>query len=280
MKKKLNTILLFFLAVIFIAILSVGYRYKVEPLHKGVSFVIIPIQKSITEVKSFINTKINSYKEDKSLKQTIEELNNEITELEIENNRLKHLEKENSRLAKLLETADSYPDYNKVTSKVIAKDTTNWYNTFVIDKGNKDGVYENMPVLASGGLVGKVIKSGHNYSEVLSLIDDRSSVSGISVRSDALGFVKGDYKLINQNLVKMEFDQNANILEGDEIVTSHLSEIFPFGISIGIVNAIESSNNMKTATIIPFVDFSHLDTVLVITENFEKDLSELIDQEN
>ena len=136
-----------------------------------------------------------------------------------------------------------------------------------------DDIEANMPVISEGGLVGRVVKSSATYSNVYSILDSRSSVSAQSLRTGDLGVVTGDHELMEQGLCKMEYiDSDAEIMEGDEIVTSNLSEYYPAGISIGYVREIHKDENglTKYAVIEPTADLKHLDTLLVIMEVLDK----------
>lgn len=262
------------------AILTVN-RVKPTFLENTFGFVIVPIQNFNTSVVGWFKSKVNTvvnYNEIENENLALKaELENKI-ELE---NRVKLLEAENDKLNKLLDTDSKYGDYPKITAKIISKDPGNWYDTFIIDKGSKDGLSKNMVVLASGGLVGRIKECGLNYSKVVSMIDDSDAVSAKSLRTDDVGFVRGD--LSHKNLCKMEYiDNDAEIIEGDEIVTSHLSEIYPPGITIGYVKEITPDTNTltKVAAIEPTVDFKHLENVLVITKSYEKkDISTTPEQE-
>ena len=114
------------------------------------------------------------------------------------------------------------------------------------------------------------MESGATYAKAQSILDSRSSVPAMSLRTGDLGVVKGDYTLMNQGLCKMEYiDAEAEIAVGDEIVTSHLSDIYPTGLTIGKVKEIKADTNglTKYAIIEPAVDMKHLDTLLVIDKN-------------
>ena len=129
-----------------------------------------------------------------------------------------------------------------------------------------------MPVLSAGGLVGRITKAGATYSTVYSILDSRSSVSAQSLRTGDLGVVVGDRELMEQGRCKMEYiDSDAEIMEGDEIVTSGLSEYYPAGISIGFVREIHNDENGLTryAVIEPSADMKHLDALVVIQETLE-----------
>ena len=115
-----------------------------------------------------------------------------------------------------------------------------------------------------------MLESGATFSKAQSILDSRSSVPAKSVRTGDLGVVKGDYTLSNNGLCKMEYiDGDAEIMVGDEIVTSHLSDIYPEGLAIGKVLEIETDTNglTKYAVIEPYVDLKHLDTILIIDKN-------------
>ncbi len=173
-------------------------------------------------------------------------------------------------MSSLLKISQKYPNYKSTGTNIIAKNPGVWYDTFTINKGTSDGVSANMILIAPGGVVGKILESGSSYSKSQTILDSRSAVPAMSLRTGDLGVVKGDYSLMNDGLCKMEYiDGEAQIAVGDEIVTSHLSEVYPEGLSIGKVIKIETDTNglTKYAVIEPFVDLKHLDTLLVIDKN-------------
>ena len=229
-------------------------------------FVITPIQSALTSSSKWIEQKINAFSNINDLEKENEELKIQLELKNQEINRLQQLERENEKLSELLDASSRYGQYSTITSNIIARDPGNWYENFTIDKGSNDGIEKNMVVLAFGGLVGKVEEVGPNYAKVSSIINGTYSVSSKTLRTDDEGFVKGD--ISNKGILKMDYiDKDAEIKEGDEIVTSHLSEIYPAGITVGYVTEVhlESNNKLsKTATIKPAVDFKHLEKVLVI----------------
>ncbi len=248
-------------------------RAKPTFFESGIGYVLSPIQEFNTSVTDWISSKFNALTNINEIENENERLKEEVYSLKEEVSRFKLIEDENKKLSELLRIDAKYSEYPKVGARIIAKDTSNWYDVFLINKGSNDGIEKNMIVIASGGLVGKISETGYNYSKVVSIIDDTDSVGAKSLRTDDLGFVRGDFE--NQGMCKMEYvDSDAEIMKGDEIVTSHLSEIYPPGITIGYVKDIQTDENTitKRALISPTVDFKHLETVLVITQNFKKDL--------
>ena len=246
---------------------------RAEPtfFESGIGYVLSPVQKFNTSVTDWISSKINALTNINEIENENQKLKEEVFSLKTEVERLKLIEDENKKLSEILQIDRKYSNYPKVGARIIAKDTSNWYDTFLIDKGSEDGLQKNMVVIASGGLVGKIIETGFNYSKVVSIIDDTDSVSAKSLRTNDIGFIRGDIE--NQGMCKMEYvDSDAEIMKGDEIITSHLSEIYPPGITIGYVKDIKTDDNTltKCAIVSPTVDFKHLETVLVITQSFKK----------
>lgn len=264
-KNKKLFIGFFTVLCIFLALTSFN-RINPTLFERSFGFIIIPIQNIITSSNNWIGKKISVLSNISELEAENEELKLELELKNQEINRLKQLERENEKLSELLDASSRYGQYSTITSNIIAKDPGNWYQTFTIDKGSNDGIEKNMVVLAFGGLVGKVEEVGANYAKVSSIINGTYSVTSKTLRTDDEGFVKGD--IVNKGMLKMEYiDKDAEIKEGDEIVTSHLSNIYPAGITIGSVTEVHLDNNnklSKTAIIKPAVDFKHLEKVLVI----------------
>lgn len=263
-----------FIILIIICLICIIFtvdRVKPTFIETGVGYVLSPIEKLNTNVSSWIKSKFNVITNLNEIENENIYLKEQLEAKESELSRLKLIEDENKKLSELLEIDTKYKDYPKTAARIIAKDPGNWYDVFIIDKGSKDGLKPNMVVLSSGGLVGRIKECGINYSKVISIIDDSDSVSAKSLRTDDIGFVRGD--LTNKGLCRMEYiDNDAEIIEGDEIITSHLSETYPPGITIGYVKEIQTDKNTLTkyAVIEPTVDFKHLETTLVINQTFEK----------
>ena len=232
----------------------------------------------ITPIQSFNASVVGWFKEKKdyingvdALREENESLKKELESKSLDLSRLEMVEQENDRLTALLDVSSRYKQYTMVAANIIAKDTGNWYDTFTIDKGTRDGLSKNMVVLTGDGLVGRIKECGFNYAHVTSIIDDTDAISAKSLRTDDLGYVSGD--LSNKGMCKMEYiDNTADLSEGDEVITSNLSEIFPPGITIGYIKGISSDKSAltKLAEIKPAVDFKHLESVMVITTDFSR----------
>ncbi len=242
-------------------------RQSTSPIEQSITYVIIPFQKGATYFGDWVKDKVDFVKNINELEIMNATLTEEVDQLRYENKLLELDKVELERLRELYELDQQYADYPKIGARVIGKDPGNWYEVFIIDKGSDEGLEVNMIVMAGSGLVGRVIEVAPNYSKVRSIIDDTSSVSAKIIRTSDIATVSGDKKLGDQGLCLIEdIHEDVNIIEGDEIVTSHLGEYFPPGILIGYVKRIESNPNKltKTAILEPVVDFKHLEEVLVI----------------
>ena len=138
-----------------------------------------------------------------------------------------------------------------------------------------------MNVIAGNGLVGIVSEVGESYAKVRAIIDDKSNVSAMFQDTEETCIVKGNMESIYKGYIDIEMISNtAKIKDGDEVVTSHVSDKFLQGLSVGYVKDIVSdpSSQTKTAHLIPSVNFDQLENVLVITQL--KDNSEIKDIKN
>lgn len=259
------------LAIFCIGLIIFSFRYgeKLSPVKEAVGTVITPMQVGINSVGTYISDKFDTFKSMNDLLAENKKLKDQVSVLNYQNKLLLQDKYELDGLRKLYDLDRKYLDYPKVAARVISKDTNNWYNVFTIDKGSRDGLQKNMNVLAGNGLAGIITEVHYNYSVVRSIIDDNSSVSGMFLKTSDTCFVNGDLQLMDDGKIKVELiNKDANVSDGDEIVTSYISPNFLQGILIGYVSDItlDSSNMTKTAYLTPVVDFKRLEEVLIITE--------------
>jgi len=270
-KKQLT--ILAVITLVIISFFTAGKKINAGFVDDILGFVVTPFQGAVTSVTNWVGDSIGDLTERKNLQDENDRLKQQIEELTAENERLSLYEDENKRLSALLEVSQKYKEYDTTGTRVIAKDTGVWYSSFLINKGENDELKTNMAVVEADGLVGRIVKTSASYSKVYSILDSRSSVSVKSLRTGDLGVVIGDHELMQDGLCKMEYiDSEAEIVEGDEIVTSGLSDYYPEGISVGYVKEIHQDENgiTKYAVIEPKVDFKHLDTLVVIKELQDK----------
>jgi rod shape-determining protein MreC len=149
-----------------------------------------------------------------------------------------------------------------IAADVIAAAATPEFRTITIGKGTQAGLRPDMAVLAPSGVVGRVIVPSARAANVQLLIDRNAAAGAIIERSRAQGIVVGR----GDGLLRLEYvTGSADIRVGDTIVTSGIDGIYPKGFAIGRIEKVERSGGAYRAiTVVPAVDFSRLEEVLVV----------------
>ena len=268
--KKIFIILMAVLCLLSI-VFTQNQSYVSSAVRNAAAVFINPVNGALSAAGNWVEGRISFLIEMNYLNDRVKELEAENDRLTIENIRLQEAKAEYEKLSTLMDIAKQYADYPTVGAKIIGKDSSDWYDEYKINKGRKDGIKVNMVALAPGGLMGIVRECTYLDSIVISLIDDRSAISAQCSRTRDMGFVKGDSALMRQGLCRMESIKiDAQIMPGDEILTSQLSAFYPPGIIIGRVVevALDTNGLTKHAIIKPSVSLAHLDTILIITHEF------------
>lgn len=239
-------------------------------LNYAVSYVIVPYQKGISALGKRFSTSKELLADINQLKEENLALKERITELESENTRLMQDKYELNNLRVLFELDNAYEDYHKTGARVIYKDSTNWFSSFVVDKGSNDGIKVDMNVMCDTGLVGRVTAVGPNWSRVTSIISDNFNVSGMVLSTEDTLIISGNLEAMEKGNIKFSnlIDSNNKVKEGDKLVTSYISDKYLPGILIGYISEIypDSNNLTKSGLLIPAVDFDHIEEVLIILD--------------
>jgi rod shape-determining protein MreC len=194
-----------------------------------------------------------------------ETLRRQVSELEI---RLQEERALAARAGKLQELLNLRASVSAPTlpAQVIAGNPNPGMLTFTIDRGSADGVQENMAVIASTGVVGRIVGPPAAHAARVQLIIDRHAAAGaISERARAGGMVVGQDEPGKPPL-RMELVSNlADLKIGDVIVTSGVDGIYPKGFPIGRVESVDRGPGLYLGvTVRPVVDFRSLEEVLVV----------------
>lgn len=260
-----------------LALLCIGMMYASyatgfagNTLGQITGYVFVPFERGINSVGGWFRDKSDSLQDLADAQAEKQALQEQVDALTLENSRLVQSQYRLQELEELYNLDQTYGEYHKVAANIIASDSGNWFNTFVIDKGSKDGIAVDMNVIAGSGLVGIVTKVGDNWAQVRAIIDDMSEVSAQVLSTSDLCFVKGDLQLMESGLIRLTQlrDEQGNASIGDTIVTSHVSDKYHAGLLIGYINelSLDSNNLTRSGTLTPAVDFEHLHSVLVITD--------------
>ena len=225
------------LTILCVAMMIISFTtdFVSEPLDTAAGYVIVPFQRGLGAAGAWLSGRSENIKKINELTEENAELKERIDELTIRINDLQRDKYELSQLRSLFLLDEQYSDYKKVGARVIGKDTGNWFSSFIIDKGSKDGIMTDMNVMAGSGLVGIVTNVGPNWAKVRSIIDDTSSLSGMVMSTSDTLIVSGDLELMDDGYIRFSqlIDEDDAVASGDQVVTSTISNKYLPGISIG-----------------------------------------------
>lgn len=266
------------LACVLLILLSLFTNVFEQALNRIAGNMIIPFQRGITYAGSFVVEKAENLQEIEALQAENKSLKEQVNDLTLEINRLQQDKYELTHLRELFQLDAQYESYEKVGARIVGSESVNWYHSFLVDKGTEDGICLNMNVIADGGLVGIVTDVGSNWARVTSVISDEINIMGQVLSTE-------DNLIISGNLASVKttgtisfsqlLDSDDQVHTGDKVVTSAISDKYLPGLVIGYIGKIqEDANNMtKSGSLLPVVDFNHLDEVLIILdlkENYEE----------
>lgn len=228
--------------------LVLGFAYPVQKASQG-------IYDGGRNVLSVIPDFFRSRAQNVALKKRVGELEQEIASL-----REQMLAEQRFRALTLFGTQIEAP---KLVARVIGTNPTAWLGTVMLDKGASAGVRKGMPAVSYSGLAGHVIEVYHYSSKLLLLTDSNSRVGVIVQRSRAQGVVQGDDE---GGCVLKYLEPTADIVEGDILVTSENSYIYPKGLLVGTVGELRKrpGNLFQWGRVIPATDFQKLEEVAII----------------
>lgn len=167
----------------------------------------------------------------------------------------------NLYLEELLEFKEKL-NFEPLAARVVGKEPAYWYQTIVVDRGKKDDVLEGMIVLAPSGVVGQVIHAGEHYSKILLANAPSSAIDAMIQKNRIRGILKGAGE---RGYVLHYVLKNADIEEGDYIVTAGIGGVFPAGIPLGRVSKIHKKRRgmFQEIEVQPHVDFQKLEFVFI-----------------
>ena len=130
-----------------------------------------------------------------------------------------------------------------LSAQVIAVDATPWFRTFTVDRGTRDGVRQDLAVIAPNGVVGRVVGTpGPRAAKVQLLIDRNAAAGALIERTRAAGVVTG---VDGQSLLRMDYVSNLEDVQiGDAVVTSGTDGIYPKGFIIGTVADVRRGDDL------------------------------------
>ncbi|WP_065220280.1 MULTISPECIES: rod shape-determining protein MreC [Butyricimonas] len=272
MKEIIKLILKYHFTIIFILLEIVSFsliirhnEYQREIFSQNASTLFGNISSMTTDVKDYFR-----------LKEINETLANENIQLK---KRLEAIEVLRDTVVRGTIVQDSLPVYDYTGAKVVNATFNRMKNYITIDRGRKNFIEKEMGVASPDGVVGLIQDISENYSIVIPLVNVASRVSAKIKKNNYYGSMQWDgdnyrYSYLN------DVPYHVEVTEGDTIVTSGLSKIFPEGIVVGYVESVdkETANFLKIKVRLA-VDFKRLSHVYVI-DNDKKNEQNLLEAIN
>ncbi|WP_436859831.1 rod shape-determining protein MreC [Staphylococcus caeli] len=244
--------------IVFIALIGVSLRSQSQsPVEQYVGDSVAFGQKAISYPVQFVTGSINNLFSSDDAKES-----SKVKQLEAENERL---EAENKKYKKELDIQD-ISKFEPISSTVLSRNPDQWMNTLVINQGSKDGIKNNMAVMTSEGLVGRISKV-NQFSAQVDLIstNTRSNRLSVNIQHDGknvFGLID-HYDAKNEELVITDINNKDSIKKGDKVVTSGLADQLPSSIYIGEVSKVENdeyglSKEVRVKTAANLADLQHV----------------------
>ena len=167
-----------------------------------------------------------------------------------------------TRLEALLDLKRQVP-FPIIGARVIAYDPSLWSRCAMLDQGKDQGVKPGLPVLAPGGLVGRVVETYPHYSKVMLIVDRNSGADAVVQRTRVRGILQGK----GGNRCSLEYvPKSADVQVGDLVLASGLGGVYPKGLAFGKVTAADKKKPgvFQEIEVAPAVDLSALEEVLVV----------------
>ena len=200
--------------------------------------------------------------ENEELRRELDEYKNLVYDAEL-------IEEENDFLSEYLGLKEEHLDFSLEDASVLGRESTNYRTLLTISKGTLHGIGVNMPIITDAGLVGYITEVGATWSKAVVLTETATAVGGYIERSGALGVVEGTYELRTEGLCRMVYiEAESDIRIGDKVITSGIGGVYPRGLLVGRVSAIEVDEASRTLTAIiePSADLDSISKVMIVTE--------------
>jgi rod shape-determining protein MreC len=239
-----------------------GAQAAFAPIETGADRALKPVR----DLFGWVGDSFDAKSENKKLKSEVQSLRTQLAESDTAKRDAAEL-----RGIVGLKRQTGFPQgTSPVTARVIARSPTVWYSTVKIDHGSSDGVRVDQPVIASGGLAGKVTNVTGGTAEVTLITDASSAVSAQIVPDGASGIVQPEVG--NPKKLLLDFvEKGKRVSTGTTVVTSgfqssRVESLFPRGIPVGkVTNAdLQQIELYQRVTIEPFADLRRLDYVQVL----------------
>lgn len=239
-------------------------------LKNGINTMLTPVQKLFSYVSDAFEGFVSYFTEFDRISAENAELRSRISELQDKVSAAEETEQMNRWLFDYLELKREHRDYKLLDAAVTGHESDNYITVYLLDKGTAQGVEKDMPVITADGIVGHVADAGTDWAKVTTLLYSGSAVGAYAERSGVAGVVEGNYTLAKEGLCKMSYiSADADIVVGDRIVSSGYGSVYPRGLVIGYVEAVEKNDESRAldVTVRPAVNIDgDIKRMMIVTD--------------
>ena len=249
-----NGLLLALIALLLSILIGVGSALlggNTDPLSNVVNTVASPIRGGVSAVMDWaegVYTYVFHY----------QELHDQLSDLQVKVSQLEEQLQAKRR------------DFTFESARVTTRSTSNWESTLTLSKGSAAGVaVGNCVITETGVLVGVVSQVGLNWSTVSTVLNTDIEMGGIVTRTYSAGILEGSFDLMRQGRLKLSYlPEDAQLVSGDEVVTSGKGDVYPSGLVVGQVEGVftDPSGMTRYAVVLPDVKLDSLVEVFVIKD--------------
>ncbi|HWN95800.1 MAG TPA: rod shape-determining protein MreC [Methylomirabilota bacterium] len=222
--------------VLTIVVLNLPARTATQ-LKLAIGSFFLPLFGLATSTQQLAEKTGNAIVPRKELLKQNEELRRENAEMKVQLERHAEFERENERLRTML-GFQKRTRWNLKSAHVIARDPANWWRNVHIDRGRRDGLSEDLPVLTSDGLVGRISEVSETRARVVLIGDPNCPVAAtvLDAQNNRVdnGVIRSGASVLNENIVELNFLSNPGALKpGQAVITSDAGGTYPTGIRVG-----------------------------------------------
>ena len=258
------------LASILIGIVSFVMGGEADPLSNIVNTITAPVRGGVAAAADWVEGAYAYVFRRGELEDELDALRRQVGELQEKVRQGEEASRENEQLRDLLGLQARRRDFVFEAAKVTARSTSNWESTLTLSKGSTAGIEAgDCVVTQTGVLVGVVAETGLNWSTVSTIINTETQMGGIVTRTYSAGVLEGDFALMNEGMLKLNYlPEGAQLVSGDEVLTSGRGEVFPSGLEVGKVEGVftDPSGQTRYAVVAPSVTLDSLIEVFVIKD--------------
>ena len=263
MREVLKRKLFFWIVIIAFFLIILNYNKILSPIKK----TFFNITEKPRSVSYDLSQNIDSYFyyifHHKEIRSYINDLNKQLAERVVDYSKLQELQNENTVLKNEIGYIKT-PNVKFVTGEVVSGFNLDSGNMVRINVGKNDGIFDNLPVIYNGVLIGTILKTDDNFADVM-LLSDRKSLISASIQGEEKisGILKGNLA----NAMEMSYiPLDSKVKTGDIVTTSGFEEYIPRGLVIGQIRELTFSDGdyFKTAVVYPFFDMNFLNFVNVM----------------